>query len=268
MQGKPTYMKTTKTWITLLGLMPYFYAHAQFIGGIPMFESEMLCQAAAVPKALNGFAQNPAALSFCKASGFSIFQQSFVSVPALSLNSIAYKHGKKFIKGYSFTQFGTNFFRMYHAQMGLSKRIKESLAIGVVLQCQSIPTEEATPNITPAIGLGVCWKYNAEWEFGLNYNHPLSMQQHLNLAATWKPTSNLEWSVAVHKNGNQPQTLHSGLRYEVKSNFFVLTGFRVNPFMSAFGIAFPYKKIELGIGAQMFDLLGWKASFTLHYPIQ
>ncbi len=265
--AKPISMKTAKFTIILFWIIPFQAAIAQVATPIAEFESIMLCGSAGIPNATNGFVQNPAAASFNLCSGYSLFQQSYSALPSLSLNSISFKHGGKFKKGYSLTQFGTPFYRIFSAQMALSSKLNESLAIGVLIGLTTFPTEEFSPCIEPTIGFGLCWKPYKNWSYGLTYHRPIRAFQQINIAATWTASTNLEWSFAFQKIGIYPQSIKSGLRYRFREDFYFLIGLGVSPNMNAFGILFPFKKVNLGIGAQLLDLAGWQACFTLHYPI-
>lgn len=264
---KPISMKTVKLLIILFWIIPLEASIAQVVNTTPAFESVMLCSSAAIPKELNGFVQNPAAASFNTTSGFSLFQQSFPSLNNLTLNSVSYKQGKIIQKGFNLTQFGTSFYRIFSAQMVLSSKLNESLAIGVLTGLNAFPTEEVSPNFEPSFGLGLCWKPYKNWSYGLTYLRPIRALQQINIAATWTASTNLEWSFAFQKIGIYPQSIKSGLRYRFREDFYFLIGLGISPNTNAFGILFPFKKVNLGIGAQLLDLAGWQACFTLHYPI-
>ncbi len=265
---KPILMKIAKFTIILYWIIPFQAAIAQVATPIAEFESIILCGSAAIPNAINGFVQNPAAASFSNSSGYSLFQQSYPSLPNLSLNSISFKHGGKFKKGYSLTQFGTPFYRIFSAQLALASKLNENFAIGVLLGLNTFPTEELSTRVEPSIGFGFCWKPYKNWSFGLTYQQPIHALQQISIAATWAASNNLEWSFSIQKRGVYSQSFKSGLRYRIKDEFYLLSGFGVSPVTSAFGILLPIKKLNLGLGSQLQELAGWQACFTLHYLIE
>jgi hypothetical protein len=210
--------------------------------------------------------------------GISINNRFLISDLSTGTLAFAIPFNKKAI-GINYSNFGNENYQYHTAGLGYSMELGEHITAGMKLNYHYINLGNFYGNSSIISGdIGLCAELSSELKFGASIKNPTlskladyedeRLPTLIQIGFDYLISKQLQTLIAIEKDILYPASIKAAIIYQPIDSFTLRGGVGTQPTTAAFGIGTSIKTLNIDLGTQYHQILGFSPELTIQYSFK